>query len=63
MTGEHDRLAPPQEIRSVAERIFGASPRPDLRFEIIEGAGHVCNLERPDAYNRILSEFLARFAP
>jgi pimeloyl-ACP methyl ester carboxylesterase len=60
MTGEHDRLAPPHEIHGVAERIFDASARPDVRFEMIEDAGHVCNLEQPDPYTRILSEFVGR---
>jgi pimeloyl-ACP methyl ester carboxylesterase len=60
MTGEHDRLAPPQEIRAVAGRIWDASPVPDVRFEVIPGAGHVCNVERPDLYNRHLLTFLDR---
>lgn len=60
MTGEHDRLAPPAEIRGVADRIWDASPRPDVRFEVIPGAGHVCNVEKPDAYNRHLLDFLGR---
>lgn len=60
MTGAHDRLAPPAEIKNVAERIWDASPEPDVRFEVIADAGHVCNLEQPAAYNTILSQFLAR---
>lgn len=60
MTGEHDRLAPPSEIKSVAERIWDASPTPDVRFEMIANAGHVCNLEQPAAYNAILTDFLQR---
>lgn len=60
MTGEHDRLAPPAEIKHVAERIWDTSPQPDVRFEVLAGAGHVCNLEQPGAYNRILTEFLSR---
>ena len=58
MTGEHDRLAPPAEIKSVAERIWDAAPEPTVRFEVIWGAGHVCNLEKPERYNVILNEFL-----
>ena len=59
MTGEHDRLAPPSEIRAVAGRIWDSARRPDVRFEVIAGAGHVCNLEQPDAYARHLTDFLA----
>lgn len=62
MTGAHDRLAPPAEIESVARRIWAQAARPDVRFEVIAGAGHVCNVERPEAYNRILQEFVARLA-
>lgn len=60
MTGEHDRLAPPAEIRGVAGRIWDAAPRPDVRFEVIPGAGHVCNVEKPATYNRHLLSFLRR---
>ena len=63
MTGEHDRLAPPAEIKRVSERIWDASPEPDVRFEVIAGAGHVCNIEKPALYNAILSEFLGRVLP
>lgn len=63
MTGEHDRLAPPTEIRAVAGRIWDAAPRPDVHFEVIADAGHVCNVERPDTYNRLLVDFLRRLAP
>ena len=60
MTGEHDRLAPPAEIRGVAGRIWDAAPRPDVRFEVIPGAGHVCNVETPDVYSGHLLSFLHR---
>jgi pimeloyl-ACP methyl ester carboxylesterase len=60
MTGEHDRLAPPAEIRGVAGRIWDAAALPDVRFEVIAGAGHVCNVEAPSAYNCHLLSFLQR---
>ncbi|MCL4675563.1 MAG: alpha/beta fold hydrolase [Pararhodobacter sp.] len=63
MTGEHDRLAPPNEIRAVAGRILDQAPAPDVRFEVIAGAGHVCNVEKPGAYNRPLFDFLTRVVP
>jgi len=59
MTGRHDRLAPPDEIRGVAGRIVAAAPRAFVRFEVIEDAGHVCNVERPEAYSRVLCAFLS----
>lgn len=60
MTGEHDRLAPPAEIRAVSARIADSAPRADVRFEVIAGAGHVCNVERPAAYNAHLTRFLSK---
>lgn len=60
MTGAHDRLASPMEIRGVARRIVDAAPRPDVQFEEIAGAGHLCNLEQPGAYNRHLTAFVQR---
>jgi pimeloyl-ACP methyl ester carboxylesterase len=50
ITGEFDRLATPAEIRSVAARVVAASPLPAVRFEIISDAGHVCNVEMPNAF-------------
>lgn len=60
MTGEHDRLAPPSEIRGVAARILDQASRPDIRYETIADAGHVCNVEQPAAYSRILLDFLRK---
>ena len=62
ITGEHDRLAPPVDIESVAGRIFDGCDRPDVRFEVLKRAGHVCNVEVPDAYNALLSDFLKRLS-
>jgi pimeloyl-ACP methyl ester carboxylesterase len=31
-----------------------------VRFEVIAGAGHVCNVEAPGPYNRHLTEFLRK---
>lgn len=62
MTGEFDRLAPPAEIQSVANRILAASPQPDVRFECLSRAGHVCNLETPDAFNEPMLELIRRVA-
>lgn len=57
MTGEHDRLAPPAEIRGVAERI-AAHPGASVRFEVIPGAGHLCNIEAPLPYTQALAQFI-----
>lgn len=60
MTGSHDRLAPPAEIRTIAGRIWDAALRPDVRFEVVANAGHVCNVEQPQAYSTQLLTFLNR---
>lgn len=60
MTGAHDKLAPPAEIKQVSRRIWEKASTPDVRFEVIPEAGHVCNLEDPETYNRILSDFVSR---
>jgi pimeloyl-ACP methyl ester carboxylesterase len=64
ITGEHDQLAGKAEIRKVSQRMLQApmagATYPDIRFEVIPAAGHVCNVEQPDRVNELLSEFLAR---
>jgi len=63
-TGAHDRLAPPAEIRRVSERIMqerrASGRNADVHFEIIAGAGHVCNLEAPEQTNALIHRFLAQ---
>ena len=55
VVGEQDLLTPPWVAREVADAIPGA------RFEVIRGAGssHVAPIERPDDFNRLVSDFLA----
>lgn len=50
--GEHDAIAP----RELAEEI--ATALPNARLEMIEGAGHVANADRPGAFNPVLRDFL-----
>ena len=63
-TGEHDKLAPPAEIRRVSERIAderrSAGKTADVHFEIIANAGHVCNLEAAGDTNALIHRFLSR---
>ena len=56
MTGEYDALAPPEEIRAVSHR-WAQAGAPFVNFEEITGAGHVCNLEKPDVVNAHLLRF------
>lgn len=62
MTGEHDRLAPPAEIRKISHRFADAGAL-FVNFEVIEGAGHVCNLEAPEAVNVHLKHFIEMLVP
>jgi 3-oxoadipate enol-lactonase len=52
VVGDEDIPTPPKEARFMHERIPGS------RLEMIEQAGHLSNLERPAAFNHVLSEFL-----
>lgn len=54
IVGDEDVLTPVEESRAMADGIRGS------RLEIIAGAGHVSNVERPAAFNHILTEFLAQ---
>lgn len=53
LVGSLDRLTPPEMARRILELV------PHARFEIIEGAGHLANIERPTAFNRVLLDFLS----
>ena len=53
VVGDEDALTPPAVSRRMAERIPGA------QLTIVEGAGHLSNIERPEAFNRAVLEFLA----
>lgn len=54
--GREDRLTPP----SIGEAAL--TQLPDARLDVIEGAGHLSNVETPDAFNAILLRFLAQHA-
>lgn len=53
LAGAEDRETPPAYAQAIAERIPGA------RHAAIPGAGHISNLEAPDAVTAALSTFLA----
>ena len=44
------------DFRTIAEQI--ASTVPGVRLEVVEGAGHLVGVDRPDELNRLLLEFL-----
>lgn len=50
--GAEDGITPPEVLRAMAAGI------PRSRVEILEHGGHLCPLERPAAFNHVVSEFL-----
>ncbi len=52
ITGAEDEMIPVDESRRMAAAITGAT------LVIIPGAGHLANMEQPDAFNNALSTFL-----
>jgi len=52
LCGAQDHVTPPTLSHALRELIPGA------RYEQIEGAGHLGNLEQPAAFNTILGAFI-----
>jgi 3-oxoadipate enol-lactonase len=52
VVGDEDRLTPPAMSRQMAERIPGA------RLTLVEGAGHLSNIEQPEKFNHAVLAFL-----
>ena len=52
VVGDQDVLTPVKEARAMHEQIRGS------RLEVIAQAGHLACLERPAAFNHVLTEFL-----
>lgn len=56
VAGDEDAVVPRREAEAMHAAIPGS------RLEVIRGAGHVSNAERPAAFNAVLSEFLRSLA-
>lgn len=57
LVGEEDVLTPPEESRRMQREAPGSE------LVVLPGAGHLSNLEQPEAFNRALGGFLARLPP
>ena len=57
LVGDEDRITPPALSRELAALV------PEARLEVIAGAGHLANIEQPEAFNRAIDLFLAEIAP
>ena len=56
VVGEQDGLTPPAEAQKLAAGIRGA------RLVKIKAAGHLANIESPEAFTTALSDFFATLA-
>jgi pimeloyl-ACP methyl ester carboxylesterase len=54
IVGSEDKLTPVKDSEALRDAIQGAE------FKIIESAGHLSNMERPEEFNAILMDFLKR---
>src|SRR6185436_6033011 len=52
VVGEEDVVTPPADAVALSARINGS------RIEVLQQAGHLSNVERPAAFNTVVSEFL-----
>lgn len=52
IVGSEDVITPPSESEAMHALVGGS------RLQVIEGAGHVSNVERPEEFDRALAEFL-----
>ena len=53
LCGTEDRITPPALSLELTQIIAGA------RLQVISGAGHLTNLEKPEAFNQAIDHFLA----
>lgn len=57
IVGSEDRVLPEAESRKLVAAI------PTAELKILPGVGHLSNIEAPEAFNAIVSEFLSKHAP
>ncbi len=59
LVGDEDAITPPALSHALAALVgTSAHPRPEVTLETIAGAGHLANLEQPEAFNRAVDRFL-----
>jgi pimeloyl-ACP methyl ester carboxylesterase len=52
VAGAEDPTTPPEHLRAIADAIPGA------RLQVLQHAKHLANVERADAFNRLLEDWL-----
>ena len=56
LVGAEDAITPPADAEAMRAKIAGS------RLTVLDGAGHLSNVERPEEFNRALLEFLRGLA-
>lgn len=54
LVGQRDLVTPPDLSNELVDLI------PDARMQVIAGAGHISNLEKPSEFNRAVAEFIGQ---
>jgi pimeloyl-ACP methyl ester carboxylesterase len=54
IVGKEDKLTPPSEAEKMNQAITGSS------LMIIADAGHLPNIEQPESFNPVVSDFLSK---
>lgn len=57
IVGSHDKVTPPEVVKALAD----AAPKGT--FHQIDGAGHFTPNEKPEAFNKILADFIRQLLP
>ena len=57
LAGDQDSTSPPEVLQRMAQRLPGG------RYACLSKAGHIANLEQPEAFNQAVIDFLAEVAP
>ena len=52
IVGEEDKLTPPNDAEKMHQAIASS------KLQVISGVGHLSNLEKPDAFNQVVGNFL-----
>lgn len=56
-------IAGSEDERYLGPSEYMAKKIPGARYEVIEGAGHAANIDRPEAFNAVLLDFLGGLEP
>lgn len=52
LVGDQDLITPPDLSNELVDLV------PEARMQLVRGAGHISNLEKPDEFNRMIADFI-----